>query len=56
MRGMVAVLLLISLVGCTSQAGPQSTGIRLPNCNVNVYGSRPVWGCNTGNMTIPGWR
>jgi hypothetical protein len=53
MRWMLA-LLLISLVSCASQAsGPQTGGLRLPNCHVSVYGSRPVWGCNTGGMTIP---
>jgi hypothetical protein len=54
MRWIVALLLLTSLVGCASQpSGPQAGGWRLPNCQVSVYGSRPVWGCHTGGMTIP---
>jgi hypothetical protein len=50
----VIVWLLISVVGCASQApGPQTGGIRLPNCHVNVYGKHPTFGCHTGGMTIP---
>jgi hypothetical protein len=47
------LLLLISVVGCASQSGPQSGGVRLPNCHIHAYGSAPVWGCNTSGMTIP---
>jgi hypothetical protein len=47
-------MLLISLMGCANQTpGPQTGGFRLPNCNISVYGKNPVFGCNTGGMTIP---
>jgi hypothetical protein len=53
MRWIIA-LLLMSIVGCASQnPGPQTGAWRLPNCNVQVYGKTPVFGCNTGGVTIP---
>jgi hypothetical protein len=53
MQWMLA-LLLISVVGCASQpSSPQAGGIRLPNCNIQVYGKNPVFGCHIGGMTIP---
>jgi hypothetical protein len=52
-RWLLLVMLLISLVGCASQSGPQTESIRLPNCNIQVYGKTPVFGCNTGGMSIP---
>jgi hypothetical protein len=53
-RWLLWLMLLISVVGCASPtSGPQTGGIRLPNCNICVFGRMPNVNCNTGGMPIP---
>jgi hypothetical protein len=52
-RWLLLSMLLISVMGCASPSGSQAGGFRLPNCHIQVYGKKPVFGCNTGGMSIP---
>jgi hypothetical protein len=53
-RGLLLLMLLISVMECASQAaGPQTGGIRLPNCNIGVFGRVPNVNCSTGGVVIP---
>jgi hypothetical protein len=52
-RWLLLSMLLISVVGCASQSGPQTESIRLPNCTIGVFGRYPNVNCNTGGMSIP---